>query len=586
MTDFGDNMKAMLSGMKANGVGTKDVIVKKEKKVTTYAYESEVSGIDFVITKKVSGKETMKLVCYLSQKNEDGSPICFIQEKGKYIAVDENILKTFLNGLSHSEFFTDGTYDVVDRKTGAVCESVPKLYKTNGDNRFIRCFMFMIEHPEFIEHMKMGIINLEMVYQWVDSEEGTGWGRESEYNLPWFFKSDYGSYSRCSLDFLKGVYAPGMERRFNEDVGEFELVSTEGCAGINSDNIHLKLFRKSVEINMKNGTMTQQRAKNNIFFRRGGEGNDYGAKCINMDLFRAFLILANRYDEPFAIRCMEDYVSNSKLSGMSYDRLNCLFTIDVERYVDGRGTFNDYSRRGYGYNSSYTTLSLNLTKHAPNDQMREKLLNLEKNRFWDFILQATCVGLGKNLNNYLQLWADYITSCLLYFKKVSDKYPEHLQEAHDIMCDKYSTYSQFKEEDKLKLATVDAVRYCELKDDKYVLHVFTSVKEYLDEATAQGNCLASCDYAGKTANGQCWIASLRMKNDDTPIDTVEINPRTGKMVQIKARYNHEPALEHVKVLKKFQDKIYKNMIDYGVINEPAGYLYTFDVLKNQKREEE
>ena len=584
MTGFGDNMKEVLSGLKANGVGTKDAIVKKEKKITTYAYESEVSGIDFVITKKVSGKETMKLVCYLSQKNEDGSPICFIQEKGKYLAIDENILKTFLNGLSHNDFFADGTYDVIDNKTGAVCESVPKLYKTNSDNRFIRCFMFMIETPAFIEHMKMGVVDLEMVYSWVDAEEGTGWGRESEYYLPWFFTSSGGAYTRCSLNELRKTYAPGMERRFNEDVGEFELVKTDGCAGINEDNIHLKMFRKAIELTMKHGNMSQRKAKDNILKKRTNAG-PIENKYMTMDIFRAFLILANRYDEPFAIKCMEDYMTNSKLNGISYDGINNLFTIDVDKYIDGRGNFNDYSRRGYGYSSSYSTLSLDLTKCRPNEHMEKKLLNLEKNRFWDFVLQSTCVGLGKNLANYFQLWADYITSCLLYFKKVSDKYPEHLQEAHDIMCDKYSTYTQFKEEDKLKLATVDAVKYCELKDDKYVLHVFTSVKEYLDEATAQGNCLASCDYAGKTANGQCWIASLRRKDDDTPIDTVEISPRTGKMVQIKARYNHEPALEHVKVLKKFQDRIYKNMIDDCVINEPAGYLYTFDVLKNQKVQE-
>ena len=581
MTEFGDNMKSMMSGLNGD-LSKREQLVKKEKKKTEYKYTFEVSGIDFIAHYFVSGKEKMTLAFFPSQTDGEGHPVCFIKEKDQNIIVDESSLKSFLNGLSHSDCFPEGEVQV-RAADGTICESVPKLVKTNGDQRFIRCFMFMLRNKWFMEHVKMGIINLDIIYNIVDYREGRSGYGGGRFTTPWFFKTSqsYGMY----LHEIEEVYSPKEERKLNYETNEWEIVKTDEPAGIDTENIHLKLFKKVMDLSMQHTEESKMKTLYQLYSNDGSERGRIGAKEISMGLFKAFLVIANKYDEPFAIKCVEDYMTNPKLSKLSARVLNDLFTIDVAAYSEGRGQFIGDQRRSYYNYNNYTTVSGDLTRKPLSEAMQTKALNLEKNRFWDYILQATCVGLGKNLENYIQLWTDYITSCLLYFGKVSDKYPDHLQEVHDIMIDKYSTYHSFNRDDQLKVRTVDAVKYCEMKNDEYQFHIFTEVKEFLDEATAQGNCLASADYAGKVADGKCWIGSFRRKDSDIPILTVEIDPKNGQMVQIKARYNHEPDLIHATVLKKFQDKIYSRMIKDGYIEEHPGYNYAFQpVLEKEKKE--
>ena len=567
---FKEDINEVMNGVE---VVKKDALVKKEKKKTEYRYEFKVSGIDFIASYFVSGKEKMKLVCLLSKTDENGLPTCFIQEKGQNVFADEVTLKSFFNGLGHSDCFPNGDVKVVDAD-GNICESVPKLHKTNNDNRFIRCFLFMIRNKFFVEHVRQGIINLEIIYALVDRKEArSSYNYDGDrYTAPWFFncRESYGYH----LSGIMDMYRPKRIRDHLDENGEWVYKDLDEPSGIETDNIHLKLFKAAIAKTMENSGCTKMQALKNLYDDRGQQGPN-GEKKITMPVFRSFILLANRYDEPFAIKCMEDYLTNPKLNNISASSLNSLFMINVESYRRGTGEFNT-GRSYYGGYRSYTVMSGNLVNQKMTDEQMNVALNLEKNRFWDYILQSTCVGLGKNLENYIQLWTDYITSCLLYFGKVSDKYPEHLQEVHDIMIDKYSTYQSFNKDDKLKERTKDAIRYCEMHNKQYKFHIFTEVKEFLDEATAQGNCLASADYAGKVADGRCWIGSFRKVDSDDPILTVEIDPATGKMVQIKARYNHDPQDKHAIVLKKFQDKIYKNMIEDGVIRGPSGYNYAFD----------
>jgi len=158
------------------------------------------------------------------------------------------------------------------------------------------------------------------------------------------------------------------------------------------------------------------------------------------------------------------------------------------------------------------------------------------------------------------------------------------------ILDQCKDLKEFDKAELLKMKAEIGAKYCELSIGEYELHIFKEIREFIDEASYMNNCLEKMDYATRVTEGKHWIGSFRKKNDldEKSIFTVEISPLTGMMTQIKCRFNHLPERDHrdeeMKVLKKMQDKIYKAMMDDGVIANIEGYGPEFDfILKNQQQ---
>jgi len=592
MTEFGDKVAMYMNSINGNGIDEKEkALTKREKKQTTYRYEAEVSGIDAIITYYVSEKEKMKLVMFLSQTNENGLPVCFIQEKGKNLICDETTLKSFLNGLIHTDMFPNGYVDIKDKKTGELCESMPRMYKANGGdygNRFIRCFLFMISHKKFIEHIKQGLINLEIMYRIIDYEEGRShWGRESMY-IPWFIRAT-GRYG-LSMDGFEQAYSPGKRKVFNEEKGEIEDVFDPNFypyLADDNDGLHLKMFKAGMKHALEDNALNKVTALLNFYSDRTDTGRrDH--KNFTQKLYYTFLILANRYDEPYATECMMDYLTHPKLNNLYYEKLDSLLRINARAYAIGAGSVTDPNNR-YRSNS-YTTVPGNLIYHRLNEDNEKLTLKLNKTSLWDYILYESSMGRGDNLGDMLSTWIDYLTGHLSFHGKVDDKYPEYLGDMEVKILDQCKDLKEFDKAELLKMKAEIGAKYCELSIGEYELHIFKEIREFIDEASYMNNCLEKMDYATRVTEGKHWIGSFRKKNDldEKSIFTVEISPLTGMMTQIKCRFNHLPERDHrdeeMKVLKKMQDKIYKAMMDDGVIANIEGYGPEFDfILKNQQQ---
>ena len=95
-------------------------------------------------------------------------------------------------------------------------------------------------------------------------------------------------------------------------------------------------------------------------------------------------------------------------------------------------------------------------------------------------------------------------------------------------------------------------------------------KDYTDEAKQNSNCVAS--YVENTIRGQCWVCSFRVRDSDETTLTVEVRPATGRMVQIRGKYNRRATAKELKALRKFQTKVFKNMEKEGL--QPEGYAKT------------
>ena len=599
MTEFGDKIKEYMGTIEGNDITARAPVVKQERKRTTYGYTFDVSGIDFIAHKIVSGKETMTLVCFLSKQNEEGKPVCFIQEKGKNILVEEATLRSFLTGLTHVDDFPNKRVSVRD-KEGHLCESVPVLHGDTATNmnKFIKAFLFMIDTPKFVDHIRMGLINLEIMYCSIIGGH--------DIKKPWFISSDCNPYYYTSMDYDSFVraYTPEYTKVYNEEIHEFVDDTKNGYTYkyLCENNIHSKLFKAAIEYSSQ-ATGCEKPATLMSFYTRTDEGNP-AMKNLTMNIFQSFVVLANRYDEPFAIECMKNYFTNARLGNIDAGVLNQLFCIDISKYKQRRGHINNQlsDRRYYG-SYDISTIHADLRLGPLPSNYKDDVIALDKRRMWDYIMGAAGKAFGKRLKEYVQYWADHMGTQLSYYSTIKDKYPEHLLEDHMILNEKYNEYQEFinssfkdkkgdvhvnKNEALFKI-TADGAKYCEMTEGKWNFHILRQVEEFLEEASYMGNCLASSDYAGKVVSGSSgWVGVLRSNDDNKSLIDVEVDTKTGKMVQIFSRFDHHPILDglwdEMKALKKIQDKIYKNMMDNGY-HVTIEYDSKFDSVLAQKKKE-
>lgn len=247
-----------------------------------------------------------------------------------------------------------------------------------------------------------------------------------------------------------------------------------------------------------------------------------------------FSMFADVFDEPFAKKCFDEYIDNERLYGMDHRRLFYVF-----RELSG----------AKGYEESWKTIVEAFKKGTARCMV-------DKNRFWEYIQQSIGMGLGRRIGQFFNLYSDYIHQAYICDKVIRDKYPAHLQEAHDIYTEKFSIIQEFRQKQGLEAQSAKGQRIIDQVHDGWQLKTLMTVNEFYEEAQQNCNCVAS--YVQRAVDGKCWIASFRPKDADTTVLTVEVDP-SGVMVQVKGKYNREPTAKEKELLKTFQAGIYKKM---------------------------
>ena len=246
----------------------------------------------------------------------------------------------------------------------------------------------------------------------------------------------------------------------------------------------------------------------------------------------AFSMLADIFDEPFAQKCFDEYLDNDRLDDLSASGIYNFFEKIVEVPT------HDWEQIVNSYRSGNTTVSF------------------EKTRFWEFIQQSVGVGLGRKLSKYLDLYQDYLHMAYSCDGKVREKYPQYIQIAHDIYSEKCYVMEEFQESERLAEFTSVGCGHIDHESNGYQLRTLRTVKEFVDEAQQNCNCVAS--YVDRVASGRCWVASFRPIGSPETLLTVEVSPE-GKMIQVKGKYNREPTEGEMKMLVPFQTHILESM---------------------------
>lgn len=262
--------------------------------------------------------------------------------------------------------------------------------------------------------------------------------------------------------------------------------------------------------------------------------DSYRYSDCKIDDIWAFVMLGDIYDDDFAKKCYYEYMDDDNLSGLDCYRLRRVVEACIE---------DDYSP-----DQSWTTTVYKFKE--------EPKIRLEKNRFWEFILHATTVGLGSSLGAYLDQYRDYLRMAYRLDGKIKDKYPEYVQAAHDIYAEKDRKISRFNKDAELLEAAKKGAPIIDQTIDGYELRVLSTASEFMEEARQNSNCVAS--YMGRMAEGRCWIASFRPAKSTRTLLTIELDP-SYEMVQIKGIYNRSPKEKEMMTLKKFQDGINKRL---------------------------
>ena len=520
MTQFGDDMKAELLAINENGLITTEEHKKQTHAERNYEYKFEVSGVDMKGTRIMNGKETQTLYIFLSQTDAEGHPLIFIKQKnGSRVAFDEKSYKSFADGLSVKKCYPNGTV-----KTGS--DYIPSLYR---NDTFIRILYALETNPGFVELIKKGYVNTDIIYSLTNDK----YYYRSQYNMPWFI-SNVDRYSRSSNIFDEENY--------------------------NKQNMHEKLYKFIINDLMERYKINFLTAQKIVF----SDSNDELIK-FDYDAMKSFIIIANAYDEPFAIKCYQQYMDHHLMNNLKDQYLTPILTIP-----------ND--RRRYGTDMAYHARyggTLNLLNPKNMDNIKETMTNFisfEKNRFWQFIVNSVRKGRGTRINTYLNMWSDYLHNCIEVDGEIKEKYPEDLAEKHDVYSEAKELMQKFNDHEKLMNITEIASKVCDITTKKWQMKVFRTQRDYVIEARQTGSCVAG--YVGKAINGTSFVCSFRPKDADETLLTVEISNKTEEgrynkwdMIQIQGLQNRDATKDEMAILKQFQKKIYKNLLKEGLITE-------------------
>lgn len=209
--------------------------------------------------------------------------------------------------------------------------------------------------------------------------------------------------------------------------------------------------------------------------------------------------------------------------------------VDFEKYIGP-----DYGTAG------------NLYFEWKKDNMEDSI-RFDGNRFFKYLLQQSLKeGFADNLNEFVITWSDTLAMEKLLYGKVRDKYPENLSLLHN----QYSYRCRMQKEKidhQAWLNAAEIAKRFERIGTEWSLISPKTTDDITLEAVQMNNCVAS--YIPKVLRGECVIMFLR-KTDapEKSVCTVELDPRTGNVLQFKGKRNAKPTPEQFEALDELLRK--------------------------------
>ena len=201
-------------------------------------------------------------------------------------------------------------------------------------------------------------------------------------------------------------------------------------------------------------------------------------------------------------------------------------------------------------------------------------IEMKYNSFRDYVLyQSVFMGYGKKIRTFFNEWRDSIDMQQRVYNKVKEKYHENLPLWHSQLSYKCECMQEAIDEDKLK-EMIELASLYQGVCGKYVFLTPTCKQDFLDEAQAQQNCLAS--YIKKFIDGECIIIFMRLKSHPSDsLVTIEIRKdEEGKYTKINQRYQARnrrctPEQEDVieKWLKRAVNRVQKKLAGEEVVSD-------------------
>lgn len=156
--------------------------------------------------------------------------------------------------------------------------------------------------------------------------------------------------------------------------------------------------------------------------------------------------------------------------------------------------------------------------------------------------------------NSLHEYSDYIRCCeemKLNLKDNSILFPKHFIKQHNKITSEMIIASDPQTDERIKNLS-NILMLNKYEDDKYIIFPSDSVSSLIDESSQQSNCVRT--YCNMVSNNECQIYFMRYKNNiNKSFVTIEV--RNGKVVQAKTRFNEEPGLEIMSIIKKWEQTL-------------------------------
>lgn len=175
----------------------------------------------------------------------------------------------------------------------------------------------------------------------------------------------------------------------------------------------------------------------------------------------------------------------------------------------------------------------------------------------------------KKQNTNLTLYRDYVSACRelgLDMTKDKNRYPHDFMHAHDVAIDdahalravraeqariaraiEEEQERKKREQEQIHLAEnflAVASKYLPLQsldNGAFVVYIAQSPAELVKEGEALHHCVGKLGYDKKFAKEQSLIFFVRSATDtETPLATIEYDPKRNKILQFYADHNHKP----------------------------------------------
>ena len=189
-----------------------------------------------------------------------------------------------------------------------------------------------------------------------------------------------------------------------------------------------------------------------------------------------------------------------------------------------------------------------------------KIINFISDNFYifDVILKYTDIisvyeyFQKQNLsNNNIDEYYDYIICCEKLKLNLSDKnilFPKNFIEQHDKITSELIISNNPEINNRIESLS-NVISLNNYEDDNFVIFPANSVDSLIDESSQQSNCVRT--YCDRVGNNECQIYFMRYKsNINKSFVTIEV--RNGKVVQARTKFNEEPSIEIMNIIKKWE----------------------------------